>query len=113
MSNLILPDTKPFVQGRRLKRVDALAEYVFWLLALRAPSERAKQMVPCLPNGVCGLVNSVAVDPLYPKRASKVAVLTVAAPGAALHIPTEVLEESDPWCFPPGFPEKAVSLLEE
>jgi hypothetical protein len=55
----------------------------------------------------------VAIDPAYPKRAAKIAVLTIAQPGAALAIPVEVLEESDPWCFPPGFPEKAVSLLEE
>lgn len=105
--------TKTFVQGRRLKRIDALAEYCFWVLALRSPSQRARQMAPCLPNGVCGLINTVAVDPAYPKRAAKIAVLTVAAPGAAVSITTDALEESDPVAYPPGFPERAVSLLEE
>lgn len=104
---------KGFIQGRRLKRVDALAEYVFWMLVVRNPTDRMRQAAPCLPSGACGLINTVAVDPAYPKRALKVAVLTVAAPAAAIGIPVEFLEESDPWCHPPGFPEKAVSLLEE
>jgi len=114
MSGLILPDydTPAFVQGRRLKKPEELILLCGQLLFLRHVPE-GMQVPRFKTNGYVGIIQCFVADPMYPKRAKGVGIIAGFGPGQFAVVEVEVLEACDPWCFPPGMPERAVSLLEE
>ena len=117
MSDILLPDGEPATSrksiiGRRLKPAEQLFALFGQLVFLRDMSNA--QGIPCLKaNGYIGILQCILPDPAYPFRASAIAVMGAALPGNFFHIETAQLERCDPWCHPPGFPEMAVSMLEE
>lgn len=111
-ANSSMPE-KMFVQGKRLKQVAEMECYIFWTLVLKKPSEAAKNHIPTLPGGTAGMIQTLTTDPLYRKRVGALVILSPAGPGMFIQAPCSLLEESDPWVHPPGFPENAVSLLED
>jgi hypothetical protein len=113
VSNIILPggSEKKAVVGRRLKSTEALVDLCGQRLFLRNP--QGVSGIPVMRSGYVGIICGVGPDPAYPKRSTGVGVLSPMGGAPFAMLPTQVLELADPWCSPPGFPEKQTSLLEE
>ena len=117
MSEILLPDGEPAssrksIIGRRLKPAEQLFPLFGQLVFLRDMSNA--QGIPCLKaNGYIGILQCILPDPAYPKRSSAIGVMGAALPGNFIGIETAQLERCDPWAHPAGFPEMAVSLLED
>jgi hypothetical protein len=113
MSGLIVPEScKPgFVQGRRLLPCGDLMSFIGQLVFVRHPSP-ALTIPREASSGYIGIFQGFGPDPAYPKRAAHVFLLGGHAPAGFSIIDVKTLEESDPWCWAAGFPERAVSLLE-
>lgn len=117
MSGIVLPDGEPAISrksiiGKRLKKPEDLFLLFGQLVVLRDLSNAGG--LPFLKaTGYLGILHAVLPDPAYPKRAGMIALLGCAQPANFIVAVADQLERCDPWCHPAGFPEMAVSLLEE
>ena len=117
MSEIILPGEdqaeppRKFVVGRNVLPTVEMIGLQGQIVVLRKFQD-VQGIVFRARDGWVGILQCVAPLPHFPKRVHSIGVLSFTGPGNYMTIPAEVLMVTDPWCHPPGFPERAVSLLD-